>query len=183
MTHNNSQNTPGERPEFDPQRSSEIRDLLVRTVAGTPRPRVARLSRTAFSLAASAALLVAIGIGAGGVMAYDHLSGNVIAQEAPAPAGGVDEHTLSGEPESAPFTQTGDAAASTSAAAGALTPVLHLNGEIGYAYGSDLQAAQLTHLDAASDAAESAPTLGRVAIYRADGVSVLGYFDPAGLIP
>ena len=176
MTHTHPQSTSGERPEFDPQRSAEIRDLLIRTVAGSPRPRLARLSRTAFSLAASAALLAAVGIGAGAVLAYDQLSGSVIAQDADAPAAGQDADPQDAE------TLSGQSAAADSEAASGLTPVLDLNGEIGYAYSSDLQAAQFARLGATNDA-ELMTVEGRVVIYRADGVSVLGFLDPAGLIP
>lgn len=183
MTHNHPQRAPGGRPEFDPHRSAEIRDLLVRTVAGTPRPRLARLSRTAFALAASAALLVAVGIGAGAVVAYDQLSGSVIAQDADAPAAGQDEEPQAAESLSGKSAHAVEAAAAAdSQAAGELTPVLDLNGEIGYAYSGDLQAARFVRLDAPNDI-ESSTADGRVAIYRADGVTVLGYFDPAGLIP
>ena len=184
MTHKPPQRTSGERPEFDPNRSLEIRDLLVRTVAGAPRPRVARLSRTAFSLAASAALLVAVGIGAGAVLAYDQLSASVSAQDVDAPAGAQDENPQGAESLSGQSVEGADAAAAAadSEAAAGLTPVLDLNGEIGYAYNSDLQAAQFAHLGATNDA-ESSTADGRVAIYRGDGVTVLGYLDPAGLIP
>ena len=183
MTHNQPRSSSGERPEFDPQRSAEIRDLLVGTVADSPRPRVARLSRTAFSLAASAALLAAVGIGAGAVVAYDQLSGSVIAQDADAPAAGREDDPpgtgrLSGQSAAA----VDAAAAADSEAAGGLAPVLDLNGEIGYAYSSDLQAAQFAQLGATNDA-ELLAGEGRVVIYRADGVTVLGYLDPAGLIP
>ena len=68
--------------EFDPHRSDEIRRLLTGQVAATAKPRGARLSRGAFSLAAPAALLFAGGIGAGTVMAYGHLSVNLDAQNA-----------------------------------------------------------------------------------------------------
>ena len=188
MTH--QPNGPGnDRPEFDPRRSAEIRSLLLRTVAGTPRPRPARLSRTAFSLAATAALLFAAGVGAGTVVVYDRVADSSIAQDASAPA---DQNQSSAES----LGTRGDDPAATedeaadgevqAAAAGDLTPVLALGGEIGYAYPDDLEAARLGLLGVTADSAdtpESGASDGGVPIYRADGVTVLGYFDPTGLTP
>jgi hypothetical protein len=60
----------------------------------------------------------------------------------------------------------------------------------GYAYRGDLQAAKLQLLGAVADSADStesfvspASAAGQVPIYRADGVTVLGYLDPASLVP
>ncbi|TFC06990.1 hypothetical protein E3O42_01000 [Cryobacterium adonitolivorans] len=158
---------PPDHHVMDPGRSAEIRALLVRTVSATPRPRAARLSRTAFSLAATAALLFAGGIGAGTVVAYDRWSDDLVAQDASGPA------------DASADTDVGV----TAAAAEEFTPVLELNGETGYAYRSDIQEAKLAHLGATHDAVESSGDDGRVPIYRVDGVTVLGYFDPAGLTP
>lgn len=178
-----------DRPEFDPRRSAEIRNLLVRTVAGTPRPRPARLSRTAFALAATVALLFAGGIGAGTVVAYDRLAGSTLAQNASAPT--TETTTESGDDTDAAAdgAESGDAAADEEGqalTAAALTPVLALNGEIGYAYPDDLEAARLGLLGVTADSADASDSAGfggGVPIYRADGVTVLGYFDPAGLTP
>jgi hypothetical protein len=202
MTRTTAPDEGSGRPAFDAQRSTEIRSLLVRTVAGTPRPRPARLSRPAFALAATIALLFAGGVGAGSVVAYDRLSGGVIAQDAAAPVTestgtGLDGQSLDGfEPrsDSAPATTgsesagsaASDAGGAVSDAAGILTPVLTLNGELGYAYPGDLEAVTLTLLGASADldsTAEFAAAAGGVPIYSADGVTVLGYFDPAGLTP
>jgi hypothetical protein len=185
------------RPAFDPRRSSEIRSLLVRTVAGTPRPRRARLSRPAFALAASVALLVAGGVGAGSVVAYDRLSGSVIASDAADSATestdtGFDGQSSSGfEPYSDSSSGTTGAESTddgtsefTSDSAGELTPVLTLNGEVGYVYPGDLTTAVLLGATADTDiAVESASAFGGVPLYSADGATVLGYFDPAGLTP
>jgi hypothetical protein len=197
MTHNEPIPEDTGRPEFDPRRSAAIRSLLVRTVAGAPKPRRARLSRTAFALAATAALLFAGGIGAGSVVAYDRLSESVVAQDAAGPVAEWTDTGLTGqssggfEPrsDSAPATtgaESADEGASefTSDSAGELTPVLILNGEVGYAYLGDLTTAALLGATADTDiAVEPASALGGVPIYSADGVTVLGYFDPAGLAP
>lgn len=193
MTTPNQDDQGAGRAPFDPRRSAEIRSLLVRTVAATPRPRRARLSRTAFALAASAALLFAGGIGAGTVVAYDRVTDDIVAQDAGAPA--VTE-TVTGSLEGAESLSDGqsDSAASDSAAdsdlpapgGGDLAPILTLNGETGYAYRGDLQAAKLLLLYAVADSAESGvspASAGQVPIYRADGVTVLGYLDPASLVP
>lgn len=66
------------------------------------------------------------------------------------------------------------------ARAGALGHKGCRNGETGYAFRSDLRAAKLVLLGATADAVESSGADGRVPIYRADGVTVLGYLDPAG---
>lgn len=172
-----------DRPTMDPTRSADIRALLVRTVAAAPRPRTARLSRAAFSLAATAALLFAGGIGAGAVVAYDRLAVSVLAQDSGSPEA-VNEQGGEFFGQSADNT---DAAADsdpggTESAADELRPVLELNGEIGYAYRSDLLTVQFVS-GATLDTAEPATGTARVPIYQADGVTVLGYFDPAGLLP
>lgn len=172
-----------DRPTMDPTRSADIRALLVRTAAAAPRPRTARLSRAAFSLAATAALLFAGGIGAGTVLAYDRLAGSVLAQDSSSPEA-VNEQGGAVVGQSADNT---DAAADsdlgvTESAADELRPVFELNGEIGYAYRSDLLTGQFLS-GATLDTVEPATGAARVPIYRADGVTVLGYFDPAGLLP
>jgi hypothetical protein len=182
------------RPAFDPRRSTEIRRLLVSTVAGTPRARRARLSRPAFALAASAALLFAGGIGAGSVVAYDRLSGSVVAEDAAASAesSATDLYGQSAsgfEPrsDSAPATTDAESTSEfTSNSAGDLIPVLTLDGELGYAYPGDLEAARLALLGVTADTdivVDAVSDIGGVPIYGADGTTVLGYFDPAGLIP
>jgi hypothetical protein len=189
MTDKHPNQRGSDQPEFDPRRSAEIRSLLVRTVAGTRRPRPARLSRTAFALAASAALLFAGGIGAGAVVAYDRLTESTLAENAGAPTNANQTTTESLSTESADAAASGDAAADgevRAATAGGLTPVLTLNGEIGYVYPADLEAARLGLLGFTADSidpAESEAADGGLPIYRADGVTVLGYFDPAGLTP
>ena len=198
MTHNEPIPEDTGRPEFDPRRSAAIRRLLVRTVASAPKPRRARLSRTAFALAATAALLFAGGIGAGSVVAYDRLSDSVVAQDASAETTGADQavptaQSLSGasgfEPrsDSAPATSDlGSGAESGGVDGGELTPVLTLNGEIGYAYRSDLEAARRGLAGVVADSSDSETyftSAGGVPIYSADGVTMLGSLDPAGLIP
>ncbi len=175
-----------DHPEMDPGRSAEIRALLLRTVSATPRPRAARLSRTAFALAATAALLFAGGVGAGSVVAYDRWSDTVVAQDSSGPElaeGPIGE--LPGQSAASPgFAASADTdPGGTEPDADELTAVLELNGETGYAYRSDLQAAKLALLGATADAAESAGGDSRVPIYLADGATVLGYLDPAGLTP
>ncbi|MCU1447082.1 hypothetical protein [Cryobacterium sp.] len=197
------------RPEFDSRRSAEIRSLLVRTVAGTPRPRPARLSRTAFSLAATAALLFAGGIGAGTVVAYDRLAGSTVAEDASAPSDEARSTPESLSAEGADAAAADDSESDSSESGGSelhgselhgtpsaadsftpksdgLTPVLAVNGVTGYAYRSDLEAARLALLGVTADSADggaSGAVGGGVPIYRADGVTLLGYFDPAGLTP
>ena len=198
MTHNEPIPEDTGRPEFDPRRSAAIRRLLVRTVASAPKPRRARLSRTAFALAATAALLFAGGIGAGSVVAYDRLSESVAAEDAGAEITGADQtaptaqslSTASGfEPrsDSAPATSDLESGADPGGVLpNGLTPVLTVNGETGYVYWSDLEAARSEFQGTAADSA-NAETLftagGGVPIYRADGATVLGSLDPAGLIP
>jgi hypothetical protein len=181
-------------PAFDPRRSAEIRRLLVSTVAGTPRARPARLSRPAFALAACAALLFAGGIGAGSVVAVDRLSGSVVAEDAAASAESsatdVAGQSASGfEPlsDGAPATTGAESTSEfTSNSADHLIPVLTLDGELGYAYPGDLEAARLALLGVTADTdivVDAATATGGVPIYSADGATVLGYFDPAGLTP
>jgi hypothetical protein len=187
MTHMNAPDGGAGRPEFDSRRSAEIRSLLVRTVAGTPRPRPARLSRPAFALVASAALLFAGGVGAGSVVAYERLSSNVIAQDAAAPAAEPTDTGFDGQSSSGYQPKSDGSPATTGAeSAGDLTPVLTLNGELGYAYPGDLQAARLSLSGATADSditTEFTAAGGGVPIYSADGATVLGYFDPAGVTP
>lgn len=189
-----------DRPRMDPARSADIRALLVRTVAAAPRPRTARLSRTAFALAASVALLVAGGIGAGTVVAYDRLAGSVTAQNSSGPAAvnesGSESGSESGDALHGQSAESLDAATDSDLgnsefAADELIPVLELNGETGYAYRSDLLLGQPFQANsdsaagdlATEDTAEPATSAARVPIYQADGVTVLGYFDPTGLLP
>jgi hypothetical protein len=197
MTHTDPRDASHEgagRPVFDPRRSAEIRRLLVSTVAGTARARPARLSRPAFALAASTALLLAGGIGAGAVVAYDRLSGSVVTEDAAATAES-DDTGLSGQSASGFEPKSDSTPATTGAestsefasdAAGELTPVLTLNGELGYAYPGDLEAARLALSGVTADTdivVDAASAIGQVPIYSADGATVLGYFDPAGLTP
>lgn len=198
MTHTDP--TPEEtgRPKFDPRRSAAIRSLLVRTVGSSPKPRPARLSRTAFALAATVALLFAGGIGAGSVVVYDRLSDSVIAQDSAAEATGADQTTPTAQSlsEASGFEPQSDSAPATSdlesgaesggVDGGELTPVLTLNGEIGYAYRSDLEAARRGLAGVVADSSDSETyftSAGGVPIYSADGVTMLGSLDPAGLIP
>lgn len=153
--------------EFDPRRSDEIRRLLVTQVAATTRPRRARLSQGAFSLAATAALLFAGGIGAGTVMAYDQLFVSVDTQN----AAESDTPAFVGE--------------TLSASASDLVPILIVDGEVGYAHQDALESA--TALAEAyqprSDSADSEASRSLVPIYLADGVTVVGSYDPVALIP
>jgi hypothetical protein len=167
---------PRRSPEFDPRRSEEIRRLLVNQVAMTPRPRTARLSRPAFAFAATVALLVAGGIGAGTVVAHDRLSESLDAQSTA---------------ESVSPASTGeDAIVGLSAAADVadLVPVLIVDGEVGYAQQDALDAVGVltdTPLQQ-SDSAQSADSdafAGLVPIYRADGVTLVGHYDPSAFIP
>jgi hypothetical protein len=201
MTHTNAPSDGSGRPEFNPRRSSEIRSLLVSTVAGTPRPRRARLSRPAFALAASAALLFAGGVGAGSVVAYDRLSGSVVASDAAAPAADSTDTGLHGqsssgfEPRSdSPPATTGAESSDdgtsefTSDSAGELVPVLTLNGEVGYVYPGDLPVARVELRGVSADFADSAESAEALSppgipLYRADGVTLLGFFDLTGLAP
>ncbi|WEO78813.1 hypothetical protein BJQ94_07220 [Cryobacterium sp. SO2] len=175
-------------PEMDPARAAEIRALLIRTVAGTPRPRVAKLSRPAFALAATAALVFAGGVGAGTVVAYDRLTNVVVAEDSSGPESAEAASGLSGEAASAVGQ---DEAASESSSdsdlflsrSDELTPVLTINGQTGYAYLSDLYQVRIVSLGAVADTAESESSIGQIPIYLADGVTLMGYFDPATLIP
>ena len=180
---------PTGKPEFDARRSAEIRALLVRTVTGTPRARPARLSRPAFALAATAALLFAGGAGAGTVLAIDRFAEPLVAQDASgAPQPVEAASTLSGEAASA----DGQDAAATQGAtesdlfepkSDTLTPVVTINGETGYAYPRDIDLARANgFLGATADVADAVPA-GQIPIYLADGVTLLGYFDPASLLP
>jgi len=162
---------PDRTSEFDPRRSKEIRDLLTSVVADTPKPRTARLSRAMFSLAATAALLFAGGVGAGTVMAYDQLSVSVDAENA----------AKSGSPTSAAETF----GAGSSASVIDLVPILIVNGEVGYAHRAALEAAN-TRAEAylpRSAKADSEVSTSLVPIYLADGVTLVGSFDPAALAP
>ena len=182
MTHTDG--TAG-RPEFDPQRSAEIRRLLIRTVAGTSRPRIARLSRTSFALAATVALLAAGGVGAGSVVVYDRL---VHDSELTAQAAAIENEQDS----------VAEAAAdSTAESLPGLSPAVMLNGQLGYAYDVDLYSVMATSGSGVpasdgqflSDAEASDPDLNgftaadslRVPIYLADGVTVIGYIEPRAL--
>lgn len=158
-------------PEFDPRRSSEIRGLLTGMVAATPKPRAARLSRATFALAATAALIFAGGTGAGTVMALDHLSG----------AGGSD---LAATPASSATATELLGGTAVSELAGDLVPILVMDGQVGYAHQDALDAAnkalagvQVEQVDATRDVSAMVP------IYRADGVTLMGYYDPVSLIP
>lgn len=153
--------------EFDPRRSDEIRRLLTGQVAATARPRGARLSRRTFSLAATAALLCAGGIGAGTVAAYDQLSVSVDAQNAVQTDSPAFAEALSG----------------STASAIDLVPILIVDGEVGYAHQDTLEAANTlaeTHPSGSASDSEASATL--VPIYLADGVTLVGSFDPAALI-
>jgi len=175
--------TPG-TPRFDPRRSTEIRDLLTETVSHSPRPRVARLSRTRFALAATAALLFAGGAGAATVVAYDTVSDSTVAEQSrseSAESAGRPESTdgpeSAGTPATSGFTSRNDSGGSTESA---LIPFVTLDGETGYAFASEVESAQAaatgTLLDASADAEPlAAPT--RVPIYRSDGTTVLGYYE------
>jgi hypothetical protein len=176
-----------DRPEMDPARSAEIRALLIRTIAGTPRPRVARLSRTAFALAATAALIFAGSVGAGTVVAYDRLTDSVVAANS-STTEFLD--AASGDSLQGLSAQGQDAAASESAPdsdlfvpkSDGLTPVLTINGETGYAYPSDIDLARTNVLlDATADFADAVPA-GQIPIYLADGVTLLGYVDSSRLL-
>ena len=180
-------------PEMDPARSAEIRALLIRTVIITPRPRRARLSRRAFALAASAALLFAGGVGAGTVVAYDRLANPLVAQDSSAYLSA--EAARGDLPEAQPLSgftaRSADAAGSESASdsdlparqSGGLTPVLTIDGETGYAYSSDIALARTTILlDAGVDYVDAVPA-GQIPIYRVDGVTLLGYVDATALLP
>ena len=160
-------------PRFDAGRSAEIRDLLTTTVRDTPPPRVARLSRPAFALAASVALLVAGGLGAGGAVAIDaYVASNVLVQQ----DSGASSSDAAGSAEG----MSGDSAASPPQG---LVPFLTVEGENGFAYSSDITAAQAAAAaavagdsesgDAANDTAEV-----RIPIFRADGTSVIGFYVP-----
>ncbi|PXA67227.1 hypothetical protein [Cryobacterium arcticum] len=182
MTHHTD--APAGRPEFDPQRSAEIRRLLIRTVAGTSRPRIARLSRTSFALAATVALLCAGGVGAGSVVVYDRLAhdSELTAQSAATENG----HDSVAEA----------AADSTAESQSGLSPAVMLNGQLGYAYDVDLYSVMATSASGVptsdgqflSDAEASDLDLNgfaaaslRVPIYLADGVTVIGYIEPRAL--
>ena len=181
-------NRRSDDPKFDARRSAEIRALLVRTVAGTPRPRPARLSRPAFALAATAALLFAGGVGAGTVMAIDRFADPLVAQDARAPQPVEAASTLSGEAASADGQDSAASQGSTESdlfepKSDTLTPVVTINGETGYAYPRDVDLARANgFLGATADVADAVPA-GQIPIYLADGVTLLGYFDPASLLP
>lgn len=163
---------PDRQSGFDPRRSSEIRSLLTDVVAGAPKPRTARLSRAMFSLAATVALLFAGGIGAGTVVAYQQLSVSVDAQT-----------PVTSEPP-ASEAEAVEAGFPASAVVSDLVPVLMVEGEVGYAHRATLEvtAASAQSFLSKSASADSDTSGARVPIYRADGVTVVGYYDPAALI-
>ncbi|QYF74504.1 hypothetical protein [Cryobacterium sp. PAMC25264] len=185
---------PTDNPEFDPRRSAEIRALLIRTVAGTPRARRARLSRPAFALAASAALLFAGGVGAGTVVAIDRFADPLVAQDASGapesakPAIGESYEVQSLQGVSA---QSQDVAATSGSAgdsdlpprtAADLVPILTLNGQIAYAYPSDIDLARTNvPLGATGGFLDTVPA-GQIPIYLADGVTLFGYIDSSRLL-
>jgi hypothetical protein len=162
---------PRRAPEFDPRRSAEIRRLLISEVAGTARPRTARLSRPMFALAATAALLVAGGLGAGAVVAHDRLTVSVDAQSTGDSVSPASADELHGQSASAKFD---------------LVPVLILDGEVGYAHQNAFETAE-SLADAfqprSESAASDASAAALVPIYRADGVTLLGHYDPTAFIP
>ncbi|TFC87413.1 hypothetical protein [Cryobacterium sp. TMT4-31] len=168
----NQTERPDRSSEFDPRRSNEIRSLLTSVVAGAPRPRTPRLSRAAFSLAATAALLFAGGIGAGTVLAYDQIS----------ESGDPENAAVSGIPASAAEPLS---ASSGDDYAGDLRPILIMNGEVGYAYQGALAAADTfaTAYTPKSDTTGTKISAPLVPVYLADGVTLVGYYDPASLIP
>jgi hypothetical protein len=162
---------PRRSPEFDPRRSDEIRRLLVSEVAGAARPRTARLSRPMFAFAATAALVVAGGVGAGAVVAHDRFTTSVEAQstgDSVSPASADELHGLSA---SVKFE---------------LVPVLIVDGEVGYAHQNALDTVELL-ADAdeprPESAASDASAAALVPVYRADGVTLLGHYDPTAFIP
>jgi hypothetical protein len=191
MSHDRPTEPANRNPDFDARHSADIRRLLVRTVAETPRPRSARLSRPAFALAATAALVFAGGVGAGAVRVYDSLAGTVTAQDASAPAPAEPAPSAS-DLEGMSFSprnddRSGDAATAESdtdlPGKADLTPVLTLsNGETGYAYRGDLAAAMLPLTDGeVGDVVDFAAAGVQVPLYSADGDTVLGYLHPASL--
>ena len=140
---------PADDPEFDARRSAEIRALLIRTVAGTPRPRRARLSRPAFALAATAALLFAGGVGAGTVLTVDRFTDPLVAQDASASESVEAASDLSGQSSSVQAMAASESAADSDlhqTRSDGLTPVLTINGETGYAYPRDIDLARTTCL-------------------------------------
>jgi len=179
---------PADDPEFDARRSAEIRALLIRTVAGTPRPRRARLSRPAFALAATAALLFAGGVGAGTVLTVDRFTDPLVAQDASASESVEAASDLSGQSSSRDV--QGMAASESSAdsdlyqtRSDGLTPVLTINGETGYAYPRDIDLARTNvPLGATAELLDAVPA-GQIPIYLADGVTLLGYVDSSRLLP
>jgi hypothetical protein len=171
-------------PRFDTGRSAEIRDLLTATVRDTRPPRVARLSRPAFALAASAALLAAGGVGAGGAVAIDAYSASrVLVQQDSQPS--FPEST-----EDAGAMEDTDALAGDAAAfvPEGLVPFATLQGEDGFAYSADITAAEAAAVTGDSDGAsdsgsKSSEAAGdatgiRIPIFRADGTTVIGFYVP-----
>lgn len=167
----NQEERPHGTYEFDPRRSSDIRSLLTSMVTDAAKPRRARLSQAKFALAATTALLFAGGTGAGTVVAYDHLSGREETRTAassgsPAPVAEI----LSGAPATRPV--------------GDLVPILVMDGEVGYAHKGALEAAKdelsEVHVEAVGAIKDVS---AMVPIYRADGVTLVGYYDPASLLP
>jgi len=180
-------NRRSDDPKFDARRSAEIRALLVRTVAGTPRPRPARLSRPAFALAATAALLFAGGVGAGTVMAIDRFADPLVAQDARAPQPVEAASTLSGEAASADGQDSAASQGSTESdlfepKSDSLTPVVTINGETGFAYPSDMALARTSLLPGATAEFLDAVPAGQIPVYLADGVTLLGYIDATQLL-
>jgi hypothetical protein len=162
---------PDRSSEFDPGRSSEIRSLLTSVVAGSPRPRPARLSRAAFALTATAALLFAGGIGAGTVLAFEQVFANADVQDAATP----DSPASAAEAFGA---SAGDISVDD------LRPIFIMNGEVGYAYRGALEPAEAFADDSnpTSETPGEEEAAGLIPIYLADGVTVVGYYDPASLI-
>lgn len=183
----NPRDRPTGNPEFDARRSAEIRALLIRTVAATPRGRRARLSRPAFALAASAALLFAGGVGAGAVVAIDRFADPLVAQDASAAQPVEAASTLSGEPSSVygQETSTSESAPDSDLfqpRSDTLTPVITINGETGYAYPSDMALARTSLVPGATADFLDAVPAGQIPIYLADGVTLLGYIDATQLL-
>jgi hypothetical protein len=162
---------PRRSPEFDPRRSDEIRRLLVSEVAGTARPRTARLSRPMFAFAATAALLVAGGVGAGAVVAHDRFTKSVEAESTGDSVSPASTEELHGQSGSVKLD---------------LVPVLIVDGELGYAHQNALASADfLADVDEprSESAASDASAAALVPIYRADGVTLLGHYDPTAFVP
>ena len=171
-------------PGFDAGRSAEIRDLLTATVRDSSQPRVARLSRPAFALAAVAALLVAGGVGAGGAMAIEAYSASRMLVQQDSRVSSTDST------EDAGATEDTDALAGDSPASApeGLVPFVTVQGEDAFAYTADITAAEAAAVTGDSDGAsdsgsESREAAGdatgiRIPIFRADGTTVIGFYVP-----